>query len=300
MEEGNRRPEVSQMISVFLYATVVLIWGSTWLAVKYQLGPVSPEVSVAYRMGSAALMLFFLGFIKQLPFKYGLPVHLMMMLQGALLFSLNFFLFYLAAESLVTGLIAVIFSTASALTVVLNCLLARRLPSIQLALGAMLGVLGVGLIFSGEILNSQTTVGYGLLYSIGGTLCFSLGTIVSARIRTPGQSTLVNIAWAMSYGTGLLCFLALVRGNVFNFDFSKTYIISLAYLSVFGSVIAFTAYFALLKHIRTEQAAYATVLFPVVALTLSTLFENYQWTATAGIGVFITLLGNILINWRST
>lgn len=288
------------MISVFLYATVVLIWGSTWLAVKYQLGPVSPEVSVAYRMGSAALMLFFLGFIKQLPFKYGLPVHLMMMLQGALLFSLNFFLFYLAAESLVTGLIAVIFSTASALTVVLNCLLARRLPSIQLALGAMLGVLGVGLIFSGEILNSQTTVGYGLLYSIGGTLCFSLGTIVSARIRTPGQSTLVNIAWAMSYGTGLLCILALVRGNVFNFDFSKTYIISLAYLSVFGSVIAFTAYFALLKHIRTEQAAYATVLFPVVALTLSTLFENYQWTATAGIGVFITLLGNILINWRST
>ncbi len=300
MDEGNRRSEVSHMISVFLYATVVLIWGSTWLAVKYQLGPVSPEVSVAYRMGSAALMLFFLGFIKQLPFKYGLPVHLMMMLQGALLFSLNFFLFYLAAESLVTGLIAVIFSTASALTVVLNCLLARRLPSIQLALGAMLGVLGVGLIFSGEILNSQTTVGYGLLYSIGGTLCFSLGTIVSARIRTPGQSTLVNIAWAMSYGTGLLCILALVRGNVFNFDFSKAYIISLAYLSVFGSVIAFTAYFALLKHIRTEQAAYATVLFPVVALTLSTLFENYQWTATAGIGVFITLLGNILINWRST
>ncbi len=288
------------MISVFLYATVVLIWGSTWLAVKYQLGPVSPEVSVAYRMGSAALMLFFLGFIKQLPFKYALPVHLLMMLQGALLFSLNFFLFYLAAESLVTGLIAVIFSTASALTVVLNCLLTWRPPSIQLALGAMLGVLGVGLIFSGEIFHSQTTVGSGLLYSIGGTLCFSLGTIVSARIRTPGQSTLVNIAWAMSYGTGLLCILALVRGNVFNFDFSKAYIVSLAYLSVFGSVIAFTAYFALLKHIRTEQAAYATVLFPVVALTLSTLFENYQWTATAGIGVFITLLGNIIINWRST
>jgi len=288
------------MVSVFLYATVVLIWGSTWLAVKYQIGPVSPEVSVAYRMGSAALMLFFLGFIRQLPFKYGLHVHFMMMLQGALLFSLNFFLFYLAAESLITGLIAVIFSTASALTIVLNCLFARRLPSIQLALGAMLGILGVGFIFSGEIFASKTTVGPGLLYSIGGTLCFSLGTIVSAKIKNPGQSTLVNIAWAMSYGTGLLCILALVRGNVFNFDFSKAYIISLAYLSVFGSVIAFTAYFALLKRIRAEQAAYATVLFPVVALTLSTLFENYQWTAAAGFGVVITLLGNFLINWRST
>jgi drug/metabolite transporter (DMT)-like permease len=104
----------------------------------------------------------------------------------------------------------------------------------------------------------------------------------------------------MSYGTGLLCILALVRGNVFNFDFSKAYIISLDYLSVFGSVIDFTAYFSLLKRIRAEQAAYATVLFPVVALTLSTLFENYQWTATAGFGVVITLLGNFLINWRST
>ena len=288
------------MISVLLYVTVVLIWGSTWLAVKYQIGPVSPEVSVAYRMGSAALLLIFLGIIKRLPFKYGLRVHFMMILQGALLFSCNFFLFYLAAESLITGLIAVIFSTASAMTVVLNCLFSRRLPSIQLALGAMFGVLGVGLIFSGEIFESQTTIGSGLLYSIGGTLCFSLGTIVSARMKKPDQSTLVNIAWAMSYGTGLLCILALIRGNVFNFDLSPTYVISLAYLSVFGSVIAFIAYFALLTHVRAEQAAYATVLFPVVALTLSTLFENYQWTAAAVFGVFVTLFGNFLINWRST
>ena len=288
------------MISVLLYVTVVLIWGSTWLAVKYQIGPVSPEVSVAYRMGSAALLLIFLGIIKRLPFKYGLRVHFMMILQGALLFSCNFFLFYLAAESLITGLIAVIFSTASAMTVVLNCLFSRRLPSIQLALGAMFGVLGVGLIFSGEIFESQTTIGSGLLYSIGGTLCFSLGTIVSARMKKPDQSTLVNIAWAMSYGTGLLCILALIRGNVFNFDLSPTYVISLAYLSVFGSVIAFIAYFTLLTHVRAEQAAYATVLFPVVALTLSTLFENYQWTAAAVFGVFVTLFGNFLINWRST
>lgn len=291
---------MSQLISVFLYTTVVLIWGSTWLAVKYQIGPVSPEISVAYRMGSAALILFFLGLIKQLPFKYGLRVHFIMMLQGALLFSCNFFLFYLAAESLITGLIAVIFSTASAMTVILNCLFSRRLPTIYLTLGATLGVLGVGLIFSGEIFDSRSAIGSGLIYSIGGTLCFSLGTIVSARIRFPGQSTLVNIAWAMSYGTVLLCLLALVRGNVFNFDLSPTYVYSLAYLSVFGSVIAFTAYFALLNHIRPEQAAYATVLFPVVALTLSTLFENYQWTATAVCGVLITLLGNFLINWRST
>lgn len=289
------------MIPAFLYATVVLIWGSTWLAVRYQIGPVSPEVSIAYRMGSAALLVFLLGLIKRLPFRYGLRQHGRMMLQGALLFSLNFFCFYLAAESIITGVIAVIFSTASAMTVILNCLISSRLPPVQIAVGAILGVLGVGLIFSGELSGSsgQHSVVSGLVYSICGTFCFSMGTIVSARIRNPDQPPLTNVAWAMTYGTGLLCLLALARGNVFNFDPSPAYILSLAYLSLFGSVIAFTAYFALLRHIRPEQAAYATVLFPVVALTLSTLFENYQWTATAGIGVSITLFGNVLINWRA-
>ena len=287
------------MIPVFLYLTVVLIWGSTWLAVRYQIGPVSPEVSIAYRMGSAALLVFLLGLIKQLPFRYGLRQHGMMMLQGALLFSLNFFCFYLAAESIITGVIAVIFSTASAMTVMLNCLISRRLPPIQIAVGAMLGVLGVSLIFSSELTSGHHTVASGLMYSICGTFCFSMGTIVSARIRNPDQPPLTNVAWAMTYGTVLLCILALVRGTVFNFDPSPSYVLSLVYLSLFGSVIAFTAYFALLRHIRPEQAAYATVLFPVVALTLSTLFENYQWTMTAVIGVSITLFGNILINWRA-
>lgn len=289
------------MIPVFLYATVVLIWGSTWLAVRYQIGPVSPEVSIAYRMGSAALLVFLLGLIKQLPFRYGLRQHGLMMAQGALLFSLNFFCFYLAAESIITGVIAVIFSTASAMTVMLNCLISRRLPPAQIAVGAILGVLGVCLIFSGELsgASGQHSVGLGLLYSICGTFCFSMGTIISARIKTPDQPPLTNVAWAMTYGTGFLCILALARGNVFNFDPSPAYILSLAYLSLFGSVIAFTAYFALLRHIRPEQAAYATVLFPIVALTLSTLFESYQWTMTAALGVGITLLGNVMINWRT-
>ena len=292
----------SRVIPLFLYATVVLIWGSTWLAVKYQIGPVSAEVSVAYRMGSAALLVFLLGLIKQLPFKYDLREHLLMMLQGALLFSFNFFFFYLAAESIITGLIAVIFSTASALTMIFNCLILRRLPPVQLALGALLGVLGVCLIFTGELWASSvhSTIASGFLFAICGNFCFSLGTIVSARIRNQEHSPVTIVAWAMTFGTGLLCILAVALGIFFIFDPSPAYILSLAYLSLFGSVIAFTAYFALLRHIRPEQAAYATVLFPVVALTLSTLFESYQWTAAGVLGVGITLLGNVLINWRTT
>jgi len=290
------------VISVVLYVIVVLIWGSTWLAVKYQIGPVSPEISIAYRMGSAALIIFLMGLIKRHSFRFAVREHVVMILQGASLFSLNFFFFYIAAESIITGLIAVICSTASAMTVILNCLFSRRLPPIQIAMGASLGILGVGLIFSGELFESQLyqATAHGFLYAVGGTFCFSMGTIIAAQKREPGRSSLAGTAWAMSYGTALLCFLAVLRGKAFNFDPSPSYVWSLAYLSVVGSVIAFIAYFSLLKRIRPEQAAYVTVLFPVVALTLSTFFEGYQWTAVTVLGVVITLLGNLLIAWRTS
>ncbi len=285
------------MITLLLYLTVVCIWGSTWLAVKYQIGIVAPEVSVAYRIGIAAVFMFAWCLVRDLPLRFKPNDHLLMMLQGSLIFSTNFFLFYLAAAHITTGLIAVIFSTASAMTVVLNSLISKRLPSLRFLMGAVLGAAGISLIFSeawiGFSIHSE--VGVGLLLSLGGTLCFSLGSIVSSRNRAAGFSVCGNTAWAMVYGTALLCGFALLRGKHIQFDLSLPYTVSLAYLSIVGSVIAFAAYFALLGRIRAEQAAYSTVLFPIVALTLSTFFEGYQWNLLAIIGVVVTLVGNILV-----
>ncbi len=288
---------VYPLTTVLLYITVVLIWGSTWLAVKYQIGIVSPEVSVAYRIGIAAILMFLWSLARGLPLRFSRGEHLFMFLQGALIFSTNFFLFYLAAARLTTGLIAVIFSTASVMTVLLNSLVLRRTPSLRAWLGAVLGAVGISFIFSHELADFcfQSAIGVGLLLSLGGTFCFSLGSIVSARNRVAGLSACGNTAWAMSYGTGLLCLYALIRGNIFNFDLALPYVTSLAYLSIIGSVVAFAAYFALLERIKAEQAAYSTVLFPVVALTLSTIFESYRWTLWAVLGVLLTLAGNILV-----
>lgn len=99
----------------------------------------------------------------------------------------------------------------------------------------------------------------------------------------------------MLYGTALLCIYAAMRGKHFNFDFAPHYIISLAYLSLVGSVVAFAAYFALLSRIKAEQAAYSTVLFPLVALTLSTFFEGFRWTQPALFGVLLILGGNLMV-----
>lgn len=285
------------MITVLLYISVVLIWGSTWFAVSYQIGVVPPEISVAYRIGISAFLMFSWSLARGLPLRFTLNEHLFMILQGTLIFSTNFFLFYLAASRITTGLIAVIFSTASVMTLLLNSLLLKRPPPLRFLLGALLGAGGICLIFSHQFtgVRFQSTIGVGLLLSLGGTFCFSLGSIVSARNRGAGFSACGNSAWAMLYGTVLLCVFASVRGKHFAFDFSLPYVTSLAYLSIIGSVIAFAAYFALLTRIKSEQAAYSTVLFPIVALTLSTFFEGYQWTGSAALGVLLTLTGNLLV-----
>ena len=173
------------MITVLLYITVVLIWGSTWIAVRYQIGVVPPEISVGYRIGISAFFMFSWSLARGLPLRFKLSEHLFMMLQGALIFSTNFFLFYLAAAHITTGLIAVIFSTASIMTLILNSLLLRRPPPLRFLLGAILGATGISLVFSHELtgVSFQSTVGLGLLLSLGGTFCFSLGSIVSARNR---------------------------------------------------------------------------------------------------------------------
>jgi len=289
------------MTGFLLYATVVLVWGSTWILIKLQLGSVPVEASVAYRFVIAALLMFGWVLLRRLPLRFSLRDHLFIALQGLLIFSTNFFLLYLAGNYLTTGLIAVVFSTASVQTMLFNALLQRRLPAPGRLFGALLGIFGIGVIFWPELAGMALggSAGLGLLLSIGGTASFALGSIVSARNQAAGLSLRGSTAWGMTYGAGLLALFALLRGEDFTFDPSVPYVASLLYLAVFGSVVGFACYLALLGRIGAERTAYATVLFPVVALGLSTLFEGYVWTLTAFAGVLLTFAGNLLVLRRT-
>lgn len=282
---------------VLLYSLVVLIWGSAWIAVKFQIGIVPAEASVAYRMGIAAFCMFAWVLAKRLPLRFSPRDHLIMALQGGLIFSTNFLFFYLAAGYMTTGLIAVVCSTSSGMIMLFNTVLLRRPPTWRVVLGALLGFTGISVIFLPEF--SQFDLGSraikGLALSLAGTLCFAMGSVLAARNRRAGLSVRGNTAWGMFYGTLLLCVFTQFRGKPFAFDFAAPYLLSLAYLSLISSVIGFAAYFALLARIEPERAAYVTVLFPIVALGLSTLFESYQWTPVAFCGILLTLAGNILI-----
>jgi drug/metabolite transporter (DMT)-like permease len=280
-----------------LYLITVLIWGSTWLAIKYQLGVISPELSIAYRFGLAASILIVFSLIRRLPMRFDLKAHGFFALQGFFLFSLNYFLVYLAEGYLTSGLVAIIFSLIIITNVIFGSIFLRNPIRSKVVLGAIFGMAGLAFVFWPELsnfdLSSQKVLGMGLAFIA--TISASLGNVVSARNQRDGLPVIQTNAYGMLYGAFFMFLLALFRGAQLEFDSSAGYILSLLYLAIFGSVIAFGSYLTLLGRIGLDRAAYVTVLFPIIALLLSTLFEGLQWGATQLVGIVLVLLGNAVV-----
>jgi len=287
----------SALFNALLYGATVLIWGTTWIALTFQVGPVAPELSVAYRFAIAAAVVFFWCLATRHRLRFGARTHLHFAVMGACLFCFNFYFFYQAAAYLTSGLLAVVFSTTVVMNIVNGRLVLGRRATGRTLLAAALGLAGIMLLFWPEVrsLDLGDAGTLGLLLSLTGTLCFSLGNMASARAQMLGLPVLSCNAWGMAYGAVFMFALALVSGTPFTFDAAVPYVVSLLYLAIFGSVIAFAAYLTLLGRIGADRASYATVLFPLVALAISTVFEGYVWTAGALLGVALVLGGNLLV-----
>lgn len=284
------------MNNTFLYLLTVLIWGTTWIAIKFQLGVVAAPVSIAYRfwIAAAVLMLFLLATRKPVwPPRRAWPF---LLAQGVALFCCNFLCFYYASQWVSSGLIAVVFSTAPIWNAINGRLFMARPIRRQVVAGALLGLSGIALLFlpqmRGHWHDSGMLLGLGL--ALLGTLCFSTGNLLSSRMQSLGLTPWLTNTWAMLIGATILGVGALVLGMPFEFEPGTRYLGSLLYLAIPGSVIGFTAYLLLLGRIGPDRAAYSTVLFPVVALTVSTVFEGYQWSALAFGGLGMVLGGNLL------
>lgn len=284
-----------------LYLLASFIWGSTWLAIKYQLGVVPPELSIVYRFALAAAILGAYVWLRRLPMRFSLREHGFIALQGAFLFSINYILVYLAEETLTSGLVAVIFSTLILMNVVLGALLLRDPIRPQVLLGGVIGLAGLTLVFWPELagLDVSGGRGLGLVLSVVGALSASVGNIVSARNQRNKLPVVQTNALGMGYGALITLVFALARGAPLRFDPSFGYVASLLYLSAFGSVIAFGAYLTLLGRIGPDRSGYTSIVFPVVALILSTLFEGLRWNLVSLAGVALVVAGNGLALSRS-
>lgn len=285
------------MNSLFLYLATVLIWGSSWIGVKLQIGVVAPEVSVAYRFVIAAALLIAWCKLRGLGLRFTRRAHLFIAAQGVLVFSVNYILFYFAVHYVTSGLIALAFSTIVVMNMIFGALLLRTPIRPRVALGASFGIAGLGLVFWHDLaaFDVKSPAIFGLTLSLIGTLSASLGNMLAARNQLAGIPVVQCNALGMAYGAAFTLGYALLRGLPFNFDPSPVYVSTLLALALFGSIVGFWCYFTLLGRIGADRVAYIGVMFPLVALALSTVFEGFEWTPLALAGVALIVLGNIAV-----
>jgi drug/metabolite transporter (DMT)-like permease len=283
--------------NLVLYSLTVVIWGSTWIGIKFQLGVVDPMASVAHRFLLSALLIWLFLLLRRQPLRLPLRDHPFLLLQGLCLFCVNYYFVYHAELVLTSGLVAVVFSSLMMFNVINGALFMGSQIHASVVLGGVIGLLGMAAVFWPELdaLDISDKNFVALLYCLAGTALASFGNIIAARNRKHEIPVLVTNTWAMAYGALAMYLAAIVSGVSITIDWSASYILSLLYLSIFGSVIAFWAYLTLIGRIGADRAGYANLVYPLVALLISTLMEAYQWTLPALLGLATVMIGNWLV-----
>ncbi len=285
------------MRDIVLYLVTVLIWGSTWFAITFQLGTVPIEWSLVYRFALALVLLLAFCLLTKRPLKFPKAAHTRFFGLGVFLFSLNYFLIYEGTRHVPSGLVAVLFSLLPLLNILNGMVFLKRPGNRAVALVSLIGLVGVGFIFWPELegFSLQDATLLGVVFVLLGAYSASLGNTLASVDALKNISVIQTTAWGMLYGTVFLTAFALFNGNAPVFDDSFAYVSSLLYLSIFGTIVAFICYFLLIKRITVERASYITIAFPLVALTISTFFEDYQWSLAAALGMGLVLGGNYYI-----
>lgn len=282
-----------------LFVIATLIWGSTWLAITFQLGPVAPEISVVYRFALAALLVAAWCLTTGRSLRFARRQHAWFAAQGVLLFGLNYLCVYEAERYIASGLVAALFS----LVVFLNILGMRIFFGVptnrRVVIAAVLGVSGLMLLFWREFAQGYGTTLRGVAFTVSAAAFASGGNLLAVRSQRHGVPLMPGIAWGMAYGALAIALVASLEATPWTFATELPYVASLLYLALFGSVVAFAAYLTMLGRIGAARAGYVGVAVPVVALLLSTVFEHYQWTPLAVAGATLCAIGNVLVLMRT-
>lgn len=282
---------------LLLYAVCVLIFGTGWLPLKLQLGVVAPEVSGVWRFAVAGAVMLAFVLVTGGRLAFGWRDHVLFAGLGATLFSLNFVSFYYAGYHLPSGLLSVIFALSAIIIPVLSALFLRVPLRRQIIGGALAGVVGLALVFGPSLAEGKGIdgAGEGLALGLAGTFFFSVGSLltgVAGRRQYPIASL---TTWGFFYGMILLLVIAFIHDVPFIFDWSPVYVGSLACLIIVQTLAGFAVYNMLVRRIGANRAGYGTVVFPLVALAISTVFEGYHWTLVSAGGIALVLAGVLLV-----
>lgn len=291
-------PPRSARLSVLLpFLLVTLIWGSTWLVIKDQLAVVPPSWSVSYRFTVAGVTM--LGWALLRGERLGLDARGIAFAAclGLAQFVLNFNFVYRAEAHVTSGVVAVVY----ALLLVPNAILARlflgQRMGRQLLVGSAVAMGGVALLFVHEArLNPvgahAALVGIGI--ALAGVLSASVANVMQATRTAKAYPMATALGWAMLIGAAVDAGFAFATTGAPVIETRPAYLLGIVYLGVIGSAISFSIYFQLIRTIGPAKAAYTSVLIPVIAMLLSTLFEGYRWSLLAGAGAVLVLAGLVL------
>lgn len=280
-----------------LFAACVAIWGTTWLAITFQLGRVPPEASVGWRFGIAALIVAGIALARGRALRFPPKVHGLLALLGLFMFCLSYLSVYHAETILVSGLVAVGYSASPLVNMGVSRVAFGTPPSPRLALGGLLGVAGIALVFWPEIARFQGggRAALGVALTAGAVLSSSIGNVFSTLLERRGLDVWQRMAWAMAYGAAGCLVAAFVRGQPLAFEWTPGYVGSLLYLAVLGSVVAFASYLTFLERAGATRAGYIGVMVPIVALAVSAAFEGLVLTGLTVAGIGLAVAGNLLV-----
>jgi drug/metabolite transporter (DMT)-like permease len=280
-----------------LFAAAVAIWGTTWLAITFQLGRVPPEASVTWRFGLASLLAAGICRARGDGLRFPARVHRELALFGLFMFCAGYLAVYHAETHLVSGLVALGYSASPLVNLALSRVALGTPMNGRVALGGLLGMAGIALVFWPEVARVQAGRGalLGAALTAAGVLSSSIGSVVALRLERLGVNVWQKMAWGMAYGAAGCALAALLSGQPLAFDWSPAYVASLLYLAVLGSIAAFGAFLTLLGRVGAARAGYVGVMTPVVALAVSGLFEGFTWGALTLAGVAVAIAGNVLV-----
>ena len=253
--------------------------------------------SVFYRFFLSSIIILVFCVLKKINLRFSLKEHFFIAALGVSLFNINYVLFYLSTVHLISGFVALCFSSILFLNVINNIIFKGKFPKIMTLVGGFIGPLGLLFIFYDEIINFEFSKGtsIGILLGVLATYFASIGNLISEYTSKIKLNVVAVTGYGMLYGSITLLIYLLITGTELNFDFSYRYIISLLYLSIFGSVFGFILYLSVIKNIGANDAAYIAIIMPLIALVISTIFEGMIWSLNLYIGSVLVIFGNILI-----
>jgi drug/metabolite transporter (DMT)-like permease len=253
-------------------------------------------LAVALRFAIAAALIGIWCIIKGVSLKQPFSQHKWILLAGVFLYTLDYSFLYAAQQHMISALLAVLSSSVIYFNVILRRFALGAPIRIEVVIGATVGLVGIACIFAPEFeaFTLQQGITLGLLFATASFFAAACGNVTSEKILKGPTGVMQMNFWAMTYGVIITTSIALLNGAEFSLPSEPSFYYSLLYLSLFGSVVAFGAYMRLLKQIGSDKSAYVVLVYPIVALLISTIFEGYEWSLIAVVGAGIVLLGNAI------